>query len=295
MIAVALATCAQVPALDEDDRVLVPALAALGIRAAPAVWDDPRVDWDAFDLVVVRSTWDYPARRERFLAWARAVPAIANRPEVLDWSTDKAYLADLAAAGLPVVPTRFVAPGRPPEPELLALGEGEVVVKPRVGVGSIGAARFGADERGSASRHARALHADGQGAMLQPYLPGVEHGRGETAMVYLGGAFSHAVHKGPMLLGDREAFGDGLFLVEQIAARDPEPAEHAAAGAVMEYLVARFGALPYARIDLVPGPDGDPVALECELAECSLFLRTARGAPERCAAEIGRVAQLARH
>ena len=69
---VALVTCAELPDLDVDDQSLIPALAAAGITAVPAVWDDPAVDWSAFDLAVVRSTWDYPKRRAEFTAWARS-------------------------------------------------------------------------------------------------------------------------------------------------------------------------------------------------------------------------------
>ena len=41
-------------------RCSIEALAARGVDASPAVWDDDGVDWAHFDLVVVRSTWDYP-------------------------------------------------------------------------------------------------------------------------------------------------------------------------------------------------------------------------------------------
>ena len=76
-------------------------------RPSRSVWDDPAVDWDAFDLTVVRSTWDYVGRRDEFLAWAESVPRLHNPAEVLRWNTDKRYLAELTEAGLPVVPTWF--------------------------------------------------------------------------------------------------------------------------------------------------------------------------------------------
>ena len=107
---VALATCSELPDLDADDRPLVPALAERGVSAQPAVWDDPAVDWAAFDLVVLRSTWDYAERRDVFLTWASSLERVVNRFPVLEWSSDKArYLVDLRAADVPIVPTSFVA------------------------------------------------------------------------------------------------------------------------------------------------------------------------------------------
>jgi len=290
MTRVALATCAELPGLDDDDRLIAPALAALGIEATPAIWDDPAVAWTAFDLVVVRNTWDYPGRLEAFLAWAAAAGRVVNPPAALAWTTDKRYLGELAAAGLPVVPTRFAPPGEPVEPALDGLGE--LVVKPSVGVGSIGARRFAASEREAAVAHARALQQGGRVAMIQPYLRGVEDGRGETALIVLGGELSHAIHKGPLLGGaPAETFADGLYLLEQVAPRDPTAAERAVGARVHAWVTERFGPLPYARIDVIPGPptpEGDeaPVVLEVELAEPSLFLGTSPGAPGRLAAAL---------
>jgi hypothetical protein len=273
---IANATCAGLPDLDPDDRLLPPALAALGVDAVPAAWDDPSAGWDAYDLVVVRNTWDYPDRREEFLAWAQAVPRIVNRAEVLRWTTDKRYLVELAAAGLPVVPTVFVdAPGSP-----VAVPADGVVVKPAIGVGSVDAGRH--RDAASASAHVDGLLASGRAAMVQPYLPAIA-ARGETALVFVGGAFSHAIPTGPMLPDAGIGRPYGLFQPETIAAREPTPAERAAGERAMAWLAGRFGPQPYARIDVVPGPDGTPLVLECELAEPSLFLGTSPRAADRLA------------
>lgn len=278
---VALATCAELPELDPDDQLLIPALGALGVEAVPMIWSEPFADWGAFELVVVRNTWDYPARRDEFLTWAGAVPRLLNAPAVLRWSSDKHYLADLVAARLPAVPTMFVAAGDG-FPEL----EAEVVVKPAVGVGSIGARRFRYDERTVAATHAAALHAQGHAAMVQPFLRGVEDGRGETALIYLGGVFSHAIHKRAMLpaTGPTGA-ATGLYRPEQIEPREPTDAELAVGARVLDWLSGRFGRLLYARIDLLPAL-GHHLVLEVELVEPSLFLGTSPGAAGRLAAAI---------
>ena len=96
---VALATCAGIPDLEPDDRLLLAALAAHGIDGVPAVWDDDKVDWDAFDLVVLRSTWDYAERRDEFLAWMRSLRRVLNSAPLVEWNTDKRYLFDLEVGG----------------------------------------------------------------------------------------------------------------------------------------------------------------------------------------------------
>jgi glutathione synthase/RimK-type ligase-like ATP-grasp enzyme len=260
----------------------VPALAERGVEAVPAVWDDPAVDWGAHALTVVRTTWDYVARRDAFLAWAQRVPRLANPAEVLAWNTDKRYLAELHAAGLPVVPTTFLAPGQ--ALTAAAMAGGEVVVKPSISVGSLDTDRH-ADPYAAAA-HVAQLHTAGRTAMVQPYVAGVEQ-TGETALLYVGGSLSHAIRKGPMLTGER-ATDRGLYVVEEIAPRTPSDAERALGDRVMEHVRERFGALLYARVDLLPGPAGEPLIVEVELTEPSLFLDTDRGAPGRLAEAIAR-------
>ena len=248
-------------------------------------WDDPAADWGAFGLVVVRSPWDYTRRHAEFLAWADRVAArttLANPPGVLAWSTDKRYLGDLAAAGVPVIETAYAAPG-----EAMSWPEaGEVVVKPTISAGSIDTARHLAAARTEAEAHVARLHADGRTAMAQPYLSRVEGERGETALVFLDGVFSHAARKGPMLIPGLRVVGD-LFVEEDIRATEATPAEREVADAALDAVPGGRGDLLYARVDLVPDDEGRPVVLELELVEPSLFLAFSPGAADRVADAIG--------
>jgi glutathione synthase/RimK-type ligase-like ATP-grasp enzyme len=272
---VALATCAEVAEGDEDTPALVPALAARGVEARPAVWDDASVDWAEFDLVVVRSTWDYAERRDAFLAWAGSLPRVLNELDVLRWNTDKRYLRELEHAGVRVVPTSFLEPGEAFEPP-----PGSFVVKPAVSAGARHSARYEPGQAAEARAHVAGLHDLGRVVMVQPYLDGIET-HGETGLLYIGGSYSHSVRKAPLLfLG--QAPGDALYLEEQIERAQPSEAECAVAEAALR--VAPEGLL-YARVDLVPGPEG-PVVLEVELTEPSLWLGYAAGADERFADAI---------
>ncbi|HEX5923515.1 MAG TPA: hypothetical protein VFY45_06760 [Baekduia sp.] len=261
---VALATCSFFPDGDADDAGLP---AAIGGDVTFAVWDDPAVDWAAFDLVVVRSTWDYQERRDAFLAWARGIgERLVNPPGVLAWNTDKHYLHELAVAGLPVVPTTLVTPGA-----AFTAPAGEYVVKPTISAGSRDTARFAAGDGDRAAALVAAIHAGGRTAMVQPYVASVD-ARGETALLFFDGAFSHAIHKGPLLRPGAEPTSE-VFAAETIESRTPTEAELAVAGRIVDDAARRLGSgLPlYARIDLVEDSDGAPLLLELELTEPSLF------------------------
>lgn len=285
---VALVTCRDLPDLDPDDRLLVAPLRAAGCAVDGVAWDAPDVDWAGYDLAVLRSTWDYAPRRAEFLAWAAAVPALANPVDVLDWNTDKRYLRDLAAAGLPVVETAFVEPGAD---EGWFVHGRELVVKPAVGAGSLDTGRYRLRddaERTLLNAHLARLLEAGRTAMIQPYLRGVDEA-GETSLLYVAGpdglAYSHAARKGPMLDGPATSVS-GLFKEERISAREPSAAERAVAERVLAAVPGGSGRLLYARVDLIPDDDGNPVLLELELTEPSMFLGYATGAAERFAAAI---------
>ncbi len=297
---IALATCAQLPALDPDDAPVPAALADRGVSAEPVVWDDPDVDWSVYDAVVVRSTWDYTDRPGQFVAWARrteAVTRVLNPAAVLAWNIDKTYQRGLAAAGLPIVPTIWLDPERHLDARAIHTrfpAMGDFVIKPTVSAGSRDTGRYAAGEvnsRALAIRHVKRLLDSGRHVMLQRYLRHVDTD-GETALVYIDGRFSHAVHKAPLLDGPfREGSMEGaLYREEVMTDRAATPAERDVADRVIDALP---GLLPgvqmpllYARVDLIPDDAGAPVVLELELAEPSLFLRLAPEAVDRLADAI---------
>lgn len=280
---VALATAAEAVDLDDDARLVRDALADRGVAAHLCVWDDPAVDWAAWDLTILRSTWDYPRRRDAFLQWSRhvdAVGALLNRPDVVAWNSDKRYLLALEARGVPIVPTRVV----PPREAVKLPSDEPVVIKPAVSAGSQDTARYGPAEHADALAHAARLHAQGRHVLVQPYVEHVDE-HGETAVVYLNDRFSHAIRKGPILAGTPVTVG-GLFAAEDIRTRESTAAERAAAEAALDALPFDRADLLYARVDLLPGDDGQPRVLEVELVEPSLFLRFDAAACSRFARAI---------
>ncbi|MCB0951108.1 MAG: hypothetical protein KDB44_17920, partial [Mycobacterium sp.] len=256
------------PEGDGDDAGLVQALRGRGLHARWLSWDDPQVL--TADLVILRATWDYIDRLDDFLAWTRRVPLLLNSPKVVAWNTDKRYLGDLVAAGVPTVPSVFFAPG-----EQVRVPAGEVVVKPSVGAGSVGAQRF--SDATKAIEHAGTLQARGQSVLVQPYDPRVRDG--ETALVFIGGEQSHAFTKGPLLPppGRTPVFdASGTYAEELLRPADPDfelwDVGHAALAAAADHLDIRITDLLYARVDVLGAADS-PHLLELELVEPSLGWR----------------------
>ncbi|KOU20566.1 hypothetical protein ADK52_25995 [Streptomyces sp. WM6372] len=264
---VALATSAPGLAWDSDLPLMLEALRARGVDAVAAAWNDPDFDWSRCAAVVIRSTWDYAARRAEFLAWADAVQGatrLDNPAALVRWNTDKRYLGELAGRGVPVVPTRFIAPGE----ALVLPGDGQFVVKPTVSAGARDTARYAEHHHEAAAGHVAALHAAGSTAMVQPYLTRIDEG--ERALVFLGGSFSHAIRKGPVLTDVGGVDNDRVPHPDLVPHR-PSAAELALAEAA---LAAAQGAraLLYARVDIATADDGAPVVMELELVEPNLFL-----------------------
>ena len=286
---VALVSARAARHLDEDLTPLLAALDEAGVDATVADWDDPEIDWAAYRLAVLRSTWDYSQRLAEFLAWAdrtALLTTLINPPAVIRWNTDKHYLGDLARAGVPIVPSRFVEPGESAANALAGFlaedGAAEWVVKPTVGAGSRDAARYARGEERTASDHLERLLLAGRSALLQPYLDHVDI-HGETALIYFVGRFSHAIRKGP-LLQRGTAPTRALFLQEQITPRTPSAEELRVGERVLTALP--FPAPLYARVDLIHSSDGAPHLLELELTEPSLFFAQAAGAAGRLAAQL---------
>lgn len=281
----ALATSSHARDIDTDLPLLLQALP----EAEAVNWDDPEVAWERYDAVFVRSVWDYHTRLDEFLAWVDRVDEcsrIWNPAELLRWNSDKRYLIDLGRLGIPTIPTRFVAPGEAwddddsaPDIDLA----GNIVVKPSVGAGTSGAAHFDGDRAGAIA-HISSLHARDLVAMVQPYMSDVDE-KGETALVYLGQEFSHAVGKQALLRDVGSATLHNGSPAEELSPRIPTPDERG----LGINLVATLPPTAYLRVDLLPTPNG-PVVLEVEATEPALFLDKHPQAAKRAADAFRRIA-----
>ena len=233
---IALVTWRGLPELAPDDRLLRDALIRRAVDARAVVWDDAAVDWETFDAIVIRSTWDYHKRVDDFRAWLDRMEGLPlwNPPLVLRWNLHKSYLLDLEARGIEIVPTLLVP-------------RGGFIVKPAV----------------SATAFRTERHATDDDMLVQPFVPEVLTD-GEISFIFLGQKFSHAVRKRPRgedfrvqteFGGSAEPFAPCRDLIAQ--------AERIAACLGERWL--------YARVDCVVR-DGRLILMELEATEPSLFL-----------------------
>jgi len=279
---VALVTCESVPDLPPDELLLIRALAVRGVRAQAAVWSDPGIAWADFDTIVIRSAWDYHLRFEAFFGWVDRVAAagipVWNPPALLRWNADKTYLRDLAARGVAVVPTRYLRAGESVSLVSLLAEEGweRAIVKPTVSASAFETWRVNRNDAPTHDARFRALIGF-RGMMVQPYLTAFEEA-GEWSLIFIGGAFSHAVLKRP-------ARGD--FRVQEehggSAAAHPPPA-----GLVEDArrtLAALDGPWLYARVDGC-AVDGALLLSELELLEPTLYLHLGEDPAGRLARAI---------
>ena len=292
--AVALVSARAARGLDDDMPPLLAAFSAAGADAEIVDWDDPKADWARFDAALLRSAWDYTERLSEFLAWIERVAALTtllNPPAVVRWNADKHYLLELTRQGLPVVPSSFAEAGADADQVLEQFLKrhtcAALVVKPAVGAGARATRRHARTAVAETLAHMRQLLAAGRSVLLQPYLEGVDRD-GETAVIHIGGRFSHAIRKGPLLPPGAPSTG-ALFAPEEITARAPKADELTAAQRVLAALP--YGALLYARVDLIRDATGAPCLLELELTEPSLYFRHAPGSAQHLvAATLARLA-----
>jgi hypothetical protein len=289
---IALVTTQAARGHDHDLDILTAALDVADQKWQIVNWDDASIDWSQFSIAVLRSTWDYYARLNEFVAWVDRVSTqtqLQNPAEIVRWNVDKRYLQELSANSIPVMETTFVAQPSDITPELIAQ---DVIIKPVVSAGSNNTARHRSDAVAARAQLDHIL-ANGGVAMLQPYSPTIDS-VGETGLVFLSGEFSHAFGK-DAVFGEAEQVHNGVHVQEVITARVAKADELALGGAIIKFLVNKFGITPlYARVDMVTNIDGVPEIMEVELTEPSLYLHLDADSPERAATALANAAIAAR-
>ncbi|AVM60884.1 ATP-grasp domain-containing protein [Actinomyces sp. oral taxon 897] len=281
---VTLATSADFPNLDEDDRGLPDALRERGIEPRVAIWDDPAVNWDDAGVVVMRSVRDYATKDKyaAFLEWARSLSRVANHSDVVTWNSDKHYLGRLADLGVPMIPTTWLEPTAGLSKHQVHTrfpAQGDFVVKPAISSGGRGTGRYTSTHAGSRSQAINdAMHhlRHGRSVMVQRYLQEVDRG-GEISLVYFNGILSHAVDKAPML-HPRFRSTDEVH-EEIVTAREPSEQEwlwgervrKAIHGLIKEH-AGRDIQLLFNRVDMVGDGQGGFYLMEVSLIDAGLYL-----------------------
>ncbi|HEX7878470.1 MAG TPA: hypothetical protein VF720_03620 [Candidatus Eisenbacteria bacterium] len=250
-----------------DDRRLIAEFDRFGVSAEAVSWGDPDVDWNSYDIAIIRSTWDYIDARDEFLAVLKRIEAsscrLINPLDTVRWNSDKVYLTELYAQGIPTVPTYRAGLSHPFDLHRLLAEHGwdDAVIKPRVGAAGFGVRRVSLGELRSELQELRAAGV-AKDFIVQPLIETIRE-EGEWSFIFIDGRFSHLVRKRPAA-GDyriNTTYGG----TDEVAT--PRPDHLAEAGAIMARIDFRH---LYARLDLVR-IGADMVIMEVELIEPFLY------------------------
>ncbi|GAB3231711.1 hypothetical protein GCM10027346_18380 [Hymenobacter seoulensis] len=287
---IALVTCESLaqyaaPNVEDEDGLLTRYLREQGHTVEPRVWSNPAVDWLRYDVVVVKSPWDYFDRVAEFYEWLERMESLGvkllNPAATVRWNADKKYLLEMEQAGVHIVPTHWLSRGQAVEAEALfdELGNDTLVVKPAVSGGAKNTFVFTRQESAIRQPLLQDLLRD-EDFLVQPFQPEIQQ-EGEWSLIYFGGEFSHCVLKTPK---------SGDFRVQHYLGGGIEPREapahlRQAADAIVRQFAT--GCL-YARVD---GLDqgGQFLLMELELIEPFLYLASSEGSLPRYEAALKRL------
>ena len=259
-----------------DDALAIAELTRRGWDAIELPWSRPDVDWDRFDIVIIRTTWDYHDHPEAFLQVLARIDASRARLEnplaVVEWNLDKQYLRTLEARGVTIVPSVW---GRGGDAATFAalftvLQETEIVVKPTISGGAKDTFRLHTPLSDVTLQHLVDTFAD-RDWFAQPFLRSVIT-EGEYSLFYFNGQLSHTIQKLP-------SAGDFRVQEEHGGQISGIPVTRELQQMADQVLAAIRPAPFQARIDLVRLDSGALAVMEVELIEPSLYFRMDERAP----------------
>jgi hypothetical protein len=279
---IAFATCRQIPALHDDDLLVIDHLCHQGIDVCPLIWDADDIPPDRYASIVIRSCWDYHYQPNRFLEWVRGVRRrgvpLWNPASVVEWNLNKIYLRDLREKGVLVPQTIWLEKGSEADlPAILAQQRWrKAVVKPAISATAFRTFMISPETAGHKQPALDEMLSLSE-VIVQQFVDEVLT-RGEWSLLFFGGNFSHAVLKRPRA-GDfrvQEEFGGRTMA----AVAPPRLIEDAA-----RIISLLEEPLLFARVDGLE-VDGRLLLMELELIEPLLFLSYDREAPKRFADAI---------
>lgn len=273
---VALVTCKEEPKMSFGEKLLHDELVKGGYFVEDTPWDDETIDWRAFDIVILRAAWNYHTNIKKFKVWLEDLKKknvnFWNPIDTILWNTDKHYLKELEAKGIPIIPTYIIERNK-----LLDLDEcigkldsDQIIVKPCVGASAYGVGKFEKEKLDEIKSYVDTLLKDGD-VMIQKFMPQIQT-YGEYSFVFFNKKYSHTVLKKPSVTDFRTqphwgGTEDVVYPSESLITQ---------AKKIVDSVDSK---LLYTRVDGVD-EDGTLRLMELELAEPYLFFEHSSLAPK---------------
>ncbi|MFD0939357.1 ATP-grasp domain-containing protein [Pedobacter boryungensis] len=264
------------PTVENEDDSLLRFLKSKNLNIQKVIWNDPQVNWECYDIAILKSPWDYFDLITDFYQWLESLKnknvKLLNPIDIVKWNADKHYLQDIEKAGLKVTPSIFIDKGQKINLQdyFEKLSTDKIIVKPSVSGGSKNTFKVTAINAEEISTKLNDL-LQKEDFILQPFLSEIEE-TGEWSLLFFGGEFSHALLK-KAKSGDfrvQHTFGGTIH--------PQHPSQHLLATA-QQYVNHFAKDCLYARVDGAIVND-EFLLMELELIEPFLFLATEEKALE---------------
>ncbi|MFM2607274.1 hypothetical protein AAFX30_06535 [Vibrio chagasii] len=265
--------------VDYDMPLITDAFKNTDVQADVVFWDESNPDCSMYDVVVLRSPWTYMEKIQPFIEFCQNIEknsVLLNPLSVIEWNSDKSYLKQLEAQGIPIIPTEIIYSETEIHHALNRIQNSdwdvkEIVIKPTIGAYSFGVVRLSAEDIDKIRKHVTYLLELDKGVIIQPYLHTIEE-HGETNMIYFNNTYSHAIKKEALLSQHGETKTPDM---EYRKIKDASDEEKALAIRILSLAQSNLGLnepLLYARLDFIEDKNGQPLLLELEITEPSLSL-----------------------
>jgi len=258
-----------------DDDLVHPPLKQLGWEVENIPWDKP-TDWNMFDLVIIRSTWDYQDHLEHFFEVLNNIEnskaTLLNKLEIVKWNLDKNYLFELERKGVELIPTvKTLGLEKSDFEKAFANFEtNELIIKPSIGANADFTYRIKKNE--TIDYKKLSVEFENRECFIQPFMQSIIN-EGEFSLFYFNDALCHTILK-TVSKGDfrvQQEHGGVIFPVKK-----PESDLVKAADKAMDALPQKPF---YARVDLVRTLKNTFALMELELIEPCLYFKYDKDSP----------------
>ena len=273
----ALLTISDLSNFQSYDNLIVQPLSKLGWECEFIPWDSISINWDDFDAVIIRSTWDYQQKEKLFFKTLQSIEAstatLYNSLDTVKWNINKRYLLELEKENISIIPTRlYDSFDFDIVNQLFSFfNENKLIIKPCVSANADDTFILEQNKMGSLKPVLENTFSQ-KDFLVQPFIKNIRI-EGEYSLIYFGNRLSHVLLKTPKN-GDfrvQEEHGGILKAINK-----PE-------SSLIDFGNKVMGTIPYqclfSRVDVVRGSN-NYLLMEVELIEPSLYFNMDLKSPQ---------------